>query len=355
MGDLNLTIFTVLYIVFLIIPGVVFKRFYYLGDFSKQFANGSVAEKFVTSLFLGMIVQICSFLSFSNFIGLEFENVSSFLQALHGQMMNNQFPGIDKSILGFLIVYEVWSVFLSALLGIVFHQVIRYFKLDIKYKHLRFNNRWHYYFTGEIHLPDAYKEPNVRKITVKSTSIDALVQYGEGKTKLFTGILVDHDVTPSGDLSTIYLSEVQRYKIDKDGKFELKSVPGNYFMIPYHTVLNMNVQYALDIIYKKEVPTKVRHAVAYVSLAYFLLSLILPWFFDLSFTRKLLSMFLLAFSWAFLNTLFQILMNRVSYTVQKAKVPLFLFFMLFLGLAFFALGLLKPALSLISGFIQEPF
>lgn len=62
--ETNVTLVSIAIIVFLYFPGNIFKRFYFKGPFSQQFNIGIFAERFITSIFWGGIMQIMSLIKF---------------------------------------------------------------------------------------------------------------------------------------------------------------------------------------------------------------------------------------------------------------------------------------------------
>jgi hypothetical protein len=70
--DAGVTIFSIAYVIILIVPGIIFKRFYFQGAFSKQFNSGLFADRIITSLFWGILVQIIGLLLYSKIINIKY-------------------------------------------------------------------------------------------------------------------------------------------------------------------------------------------------------------------------------------------------------------------------------------------
>ncbi|TVP42766.1 MAG: hypothetical protein EA341_19200 [Mongoliibacter sp.] len=79
-----------------------------------------------------------------------------------------------------------------------------------------------------------------------STIVDVLVDYGGGKNVLFSGALTQYSLCPKGDLETLYLTGTGRYKKVEGKPPEFKMIGGDCFIIPYHRVLNMNIDYVIE-------------------------------------------------------------------------------------------------------------
>ncbi len=155
--DANLTFFTVLYIVFLIIPGVFFKRFYFQGHFNKQFQYGLYADRLITSLFWGAIIQVITIHILIQTIGKRFENFSEVLKEAYISISKNDVPNGGNQLFAFASLYLIGSVLLGCFMGHFSHQFIRKTKLDLHYAVLRFSNKWYYYFTGDILSTNEFK------------------------------------------------------------------------------------------------------------------------------------------------------------------------------------------------------
>lgn len=251
--NFNITFFTIIYIVALIIPGVFFKRFYFQGAFSKQFGNGPFADRLLTSLFLGVISQFLAYKILKDVLSLSFDEIWKRINIL----LNNKIPDLSEIELVNSIWYFLGTVILSAILGSICFWLVRYFKFDLYFKVFRFSNKWHYYFKGEIlHTVDFRKSDSipVKKI-VKGVLVDVLTNYGGKETVLFTGNLTQYSLNKEEELETLYLTGVSRYKDVAEPNDETHSVgrkmvpkpiPGDIFVIPYSNVLNFNVQYIYE-------------------------------------------------------------------------------------------------------------
>jgi len=236
------TLFLFLFIVF---PGIIFRRLYFVGEFSKQFNTSSWINNISISLIPGLIIQILTFILYSKVIGeVEKEDIKKFYNSLS----QNSLPDVifDISSLGNILLYLGILFIISGLIAQLLYIIVRGLKLDKKYTIFRFNNHWHYYLKGEaIEFPD-FKElfPNSKALL---TEADVLVRLGETESRLYKGFLRQHTIDPkTGDLSEIYLTDVRRYKRIKkkhsdDYSTEIKAVPGHIMVIPYKSIINLNL------------------------------------------------------------------------------------------------------------------
>jgi hypothetical protein len=124
--------------------------------------------------------------------------------------------------------------------------LVRHFKLDRRFKFLRFSNEWHYLLTGEIldfpGIDGSTDEADLR-------FIDALVETQEG-TLIYAGILEYYGLGKGNTLDFICLKETyRRFLRDDQGRLPPASsdpyyhLPGKYFVIPFSQILNMHISY----------------------------------------------------------------------------------------------------------------
>ncbi|WBL43010.1 hypothetical protein PBT90_19985 [Algoriphagus halophytocola] len=305
--DSSLTIVTIVYIIMLVIPGVFFKRIYFQGPFTRQFQSGLFADRLITSLFWGILVQIVTFYIFINTFNVQYESIFELLTETHSKLTNNEVPDFNESGLTNILLYLLGSVIIALFLGFFAFHFVRIFQLDQRFAVLRFANKWHYYFSGEILNSREFKQKSFKRGKVATTLIDVLVKYGEDDNRLFSGSLVQYSITSEGNLNTIYLTGTRRYKNSKGDAISPKEIPGDCFVIPYQNVLDMNVQYILKKSEKGKTRIKIKTwAVTGINFILFILLpsfFIYPWFSDTSILSKVLSILSLLISWVFLAVL----------------------------------------------------
>lgn len=179
------TISGIIIIVWLIFPGVVFKRFYFQGPFSKQFSSGLFADRLITSIFWGIIVQIITFLIYSKSFGFTFAGIRKKVDIIYVNITENKIPDITYQNLKYILGYLAFLVIIAVIWGTISHHIIRIFKIDVKLGVFRFSNHWHYYFRGEILSTRDFK--SVRKGKWLSTIVDILIDDGTEKNKMVSG------------------------------------------------------------------------------------------------------------------------------------------------------------------------
>lgn len=115
--NFNITIFSLLYVIIIIVPGVIFKRFYFQGQFSKQFGSRLFADRLITSIFLGLVVQIITFLVFSNAINKNVVYIFQRINEFYASLDQLIFPVTSPQVLYYCLFYLFLSVILAILLG----------------------------------------------------------------------------------------------------------------------------------------------------------------------------------------------------------------------------------------------
>lgn len=302
--DVSLTIVTIVYIVILVVPGVFFKRFYFQGDFNRQFQSGQFADRFVTSIFWGIVTQLLFFYAFINSFNVEFDSIFGLLSETHKVISENRMPNLGKGIFTNLLLYLLGSVLFAVALGFISFKFVRLTQLDLRTNVLRFSNKWYYYFSGEILKTKEFKSRIPKNNTVIGTLVDVLIKYGEGDDRLFSGNLVQYTINSDGNLETLFLAGTRRYSDSRGEKIPPKEVPGDCFVIPYQNVLNMNIQYIFvqkEIGIKRELAKKGVSFIGQLLIFACLISLmVFPWYGSASIPMKLLAIILFLFSWLFM-------------------------------------------------------
>jgi len=243
---------SILILLILIFPGALFRRCYYRGEFSKQYDSQSWYHTLFISSIWGSFVHLVILISYFYLPG----NIpESFITQTLICLVEEGINGLPVSSYGtmeiFYFMQYAGSIFLfSFFLALFLFWLIRATRLDLHSNIFRFNNYWHYYFKGEIlQTSDFASNPN-RKKKVLDTLADILVQTGDDKTILYNGYIKQYSLSKkNGQLDNIYLTNTIRYKEgrDENGNTITRDVPGDIMVIPYHRVLNLNLNFVFDV------------------------------------------------------------------------------------------------------------
>lgn len=278
---MSLTIDFIVLCVFLIIPGVIFKRFYFYDEFSKQF---SIREPLYNTLFYaiipGIVVQIVGYVIYSSVhnqvdIVLCINSIKAIFSKEVGT--NNHLSILNNTNINFLFYHQISVCMLALVLGFSLSRLIRFFKLDRKTRILRFKNEWYYIFSGEIlefkkfrtHFSNV-QFSNIIEGDQFLTHIDVAIDAPNG-FEFYSGFLVDYALKDSDptELDKLFLRRACRYipiendqensqdsikSNDKENIQKLDSsnihlrgkkvaIPGHIFILETDKLLNLNVTY----------------------------------------------------------------------------------------------------------------
>jgi hypothetical protein len=253
----------ILFLLF-VFPGIVFRRFYYVGEFSKQYSSVNWVNTIYISLIPGLVIQIISYFTFINIIYRKpIPNYYDFINRVYEKLKHDSIPKefFNFELLVWIFAYLLVTLFISFIIAQFCWLIVRDLDLDKKYSPLRFNNYWHYYLSGESLKFKDFKGilPNQK---VLLTEADVLVEIGNEGTKLYKGFIRQHTICKNtGDLKAIYLTDVRRFRKDPP---LIKEVPGHIMIIPAEKIININLTYI----------TKSEKKIDYVNLIFGLLNLL---------------------------------------------------------------------------------
>lgn len=234
-------------IIFILAPGLAFRAAYFSGSFSLRYVKTSFTDVLIASIIPGILIHVALF----SIAVKPYYNIDA---RIIGVLISGVTDGAEIKSAFSKLYYNAKEVFLylssaalsGVLLGFVSRTVIRGLRLDRKFVLLRYENEWHYLFTGEIlDFPGQAGRPE----DVDFVYIDALVDCHEG-SMLYSGILAEHFLGKDGSLDKIYLSDTRRRSLKENGKegTEYYSMPGDLFVIPYNKIINMHITYyALEL------------------------------------------------------------------------------------------------------------
>ena len=251
---MNNIAFTTLVILILAVPGFVFRASYLSGPFTRQVLPINITDDIargivwslpfhVLGLYASALLQHMGIIHTT----LNAEIVAGLLSGIYGSE-DQGFAGLIERLSRnstYMIVYYVSVMALAFILGHALRTLVWSFKLDVRIPWLfRFRNPWIYDLMGRD-VPAPYRGAQV------FAYIDALTDIainGQGKTRLYRGIVAGFTTEENGALRDIYLTEAQRGNFrEEDGRmiFEWKPVaPSNLFVLKYSELKNLNITYA---------------------------------------------------------------------------------------------------------------
>lgn len=246
----TLTLLVILY------PGFLFRRFYFTEEFSREYFKQSIPDLIFSSILPAFFIHIIGYFLFIK--GRTQIDVFTIGTLLSGTSDADKVTRAFKAVYEespFIIKYFAGVSVAGAIAGLLTKLTVRKLKLDRKIKLFRFQNEWHYIFSGEI--LDFPKVPGNAE-DIDCSYVDVLVKTDEG-TVIYTGLLADYILTKEGGIDRIYLTSVkrrflkddiitapsesieQKQKNNEDNRYYY--LPGQFFIIPYNLVINLHITY----------------------------------------------------------------------------------------------------------------
>jgi hypothetical protein len=228
-------------LIFLIFaPGAILRRSYFSGRFSIKFVSSSPLDEIVWAIIPGTFLHLIMIYFIQNFSSqqLDFATLGFLLVGTNDDANTARAFQALGSDIWLITKYNLtlWAV--AAIMGHLSRLVVRRYRLDLKFNLLRFNNEWYYLLSGET--------IKTKPGEVNYVWIDALVETVGGSV-LYSGFLVNFNLSRDGGLESIYLTEVTRRDLKSDLMDEAKqkqkyhAIPGDIFVVKYTQVVNLNI------------------------------------------------------------------------------------------------------------------
>jgi hypothetical protein len=262
-------VFGSLFLFILISPGLLFRFAYLQGSYAKLSFKVSAVDEILWALIPAFLFH---------FIGLWYVehilHIPVRLDLIYELVTGKETDFIFvKSSLTTFIIYMAALLKGGAILGFLSRVIVRKLRFDLYWKFLRFGNEWYYLLSGEmLNLPE--RESNERwytstvtyfrkvfkpKAQVELIQVDAVIKSSEGDL-IYSGILKDYFLSKDNGLDRIYLSNVYRRSFKNDLQDEEKNpgflardtderyyaMPGDFFVITYDKIQNLNITYYLQ-------------------------------------------------------------------------------------------------------------
>lgn len=314
---MSLTLGFIAFFISIIIPGIVYRRFFFFGEFSKQFnTKDPVLHSIFFSIIPGIIIQVITFVFYYLSIGFDssFLDVFVIFRDVTSDGSNGTQDVTKNFISNYIITFFIYSIcvfLVAAFLGWISSRFIRARNWDKKYKLFRFSNQWYYIFSGEVLNLKKFEEAHQvsfknNKGQVQDTLLtyaDILVSVSEqnDRKELYTGYVVDYDLKREDitQLDKIYLIDTYRYKkqekcpkeenpetgnnkVDNITKSRNRlKVPGDIFVLKAKNIVNLNLTYIPSIAKKakKEARTQKKYSIILKGYIILIVLIILTHFF----------------------------------------------------------------------------
>lgn len=256
----------------IVIPGFIFKRVYFFGEFSKQFTTKDpILKSILYGILPGIVIHLLLIPIFElftpNFVSVG--SYVSFQKSLFsdGGLSPQRVSEIDNSFFPF-VTYLFVSYIFSAILAFGTSRLIFKKGYDVRWKILRFQNHWYYIFSGKFldfprvisvheHLGVAEnKENKENKVSdIIFVWADIVVKSSDQKNNFYSGVVADYELDSKdiSQLDKIYLTDTHRYSEVKrptigtnlhGGRvIEKKKIPGEIFILDAKNAENINLTF----------------------------------------------------------------------------------------------------------------
>lgn len=216
----------------LLTPGLSFRRFYFSGEFSKQYFKQSFAELTLSTILPSLSLHLLAAALLSLYTTWPLDQ-----QALQNLLQGGTLPKASLWLGG---VYIVCLNILGSILGTLSKVFVRRLRLDRKSKLFRFANEWHYILSGEAYQ---FKKFAGKHQKFQLVQVVALVKAGE-ELILYSGRLVDYVLSKELGVDRLYLENVRRRNFnDPPGQLKYHDMPGNIFVLPFAHIVNLHLIY----------------------------------------------------------------------------------------------------------------
>jgi len=227
-----------------IVPGILFRNYFYSGEYSKEFYFGNLFERFVWTLFFSVLMLItCYFFIYLfswsgvNLISeISYDTIKEIYENLHNVQSDITFPDKktfdEKSGDFFIIIFILYTI--SGLLGFICNKLATILNFN-------FYNYWHALFRGKLN-----KAPKGFKYIY--TDIDILTT----DHIIYTGKIKNYHLSKNDtNIETIVIENTSKKEIGKySPEYPFgKSIEGHNFCIHKDQIQNMNLSY----IYEKRI------------------------------------------------------------------------------------------------------
>ncbi len=298
----NLALNTIFYILIFIFPGLLFRKFYFSGDFTKQFQQGNLMERLLWTLFFSTLIITLSVLGFiflETYTNLKTQEYVSYenIKKLFETLSVNKLPektDVDKYFYKNYVYLILIIYCISIFSGFVSYKLVRLTNLDSYIPVFRYKNYWHYLIRSK--KINGQKKSNNKYLY---TNADVLIECKD-KTELYSGYVQNYFIDPlTNKLNCIILKDAykfisvlntenqdietsiinkenvyEKHKVYSDKVVYKKYIPGDILTLFDDRIININLTYVEQVLNLKE-----RKRVFINSLFFLILTIIIftPW------------------------------------------------------------------------------
>lgn len=332
---MSIALDTLILFLFIIVPGIVFRRFYFQGEFTKQFNSKTLAHAIIASILPGLFIQYLT-ANIYQFYWSKIDGKS--IKDFYDQLANNVLPEtlFDLEILWEVLVYIGLMLLISFLLAEISWGVIRVLKVDRWFTVLRFRNHWNYYFNGEIKGFRPYK--GLLKGKILEVRADILVRIESEEPRLYSGVVKSYTINNNHELEYVYITKASIYKKNSTtgNKRELKQIPGDVFIVNAEDIINLNLHY-ITIDYTHRYDLKAIFNIIVLAIFIWLLVTDYEYFVSNTLFKTILIKVFFVFYLTFLVTLIRTIFFEPKSKKRSSAIQGLIFIIMILSLLYYVL------------------
>jgi hypothetical protein len=232
-----------LIILLLLLPGISFRKGFFSEEFSNQYTIKDFFQLFTNTLFPSLFFYVL-FLPIIYFLWEYYYDFNVILGLLSNQedLIKHSINRIDYFKFE-IVIFQFLINVIAFFVGYLIKGIIVKNSYDARSKFLRYKNIWHYLLSAKFILFERSQiELNDHDVTdVDITFIDALLVVGD-QNFIYTGILVDYELSSEGSLDLLYIKDAQRKLINNENS-DLKDINGNIIILKYENIVNLNLSF----------------------------------------------------------------------------------------------------------------
>jgi hypothetical protein len=241
-------------IVFVLLPGLLFRRLYFYGEFSKQFYSCyGLPRLLAVSAIPGVIICSLSACVYHRvFVPIDMAVlVNGYKDLVNPNALiplSNDWPvsTFNTTVFYPFCKFALFEILIAFGAGALIGRAVRFFGLDTRFKLLRFENYWFYAFSAQCENFSKFRSLRNKNKQHIMTKADILVNHASG-TALYSGIVVDYELKEqeSSTLSKVYLREAKRYKVIEGNNSQV-DIAGQMLIVDCKDMININLTYIYE-------------------------------------------------------------------------------------------------------------
>ncbi len=227
----------------LVLPGISFAKGYYSREFSNQYSAAEFYNLTLNTIIPSIVFYLLALPLILIFgYTYNFETLFGIISS-NDNLVSTSIRRIENHKYEILIFHILINSF-AFIAGRQLYNIVLKNSLDTKYDFLRYKNIWHYLITARfLNFKQNSEILQTDKIEdIDYTYIDALITINE-KTFIYTGILIDYHLAKDGGLDLLIIDKAQRKLIGGDPEEIYKDIIGNYLILKYSNIINLNLSF----------------------------------------------------------------------------------------------------------------